>query len=242
MHRFALIDRREGSMRTGFGVTQYTHRNSCMMVKKLTPCRSGLDDGEIAALMANHFESRDTRYLAPRRMRRLATIFAMAVMLAGCAVAPNVNSQASSAVCDDSYDFSAASIACMKRRIPLEQRFVQMGAMRPEELQGHIQLVRITDEISKATQDGNTEKINKLNSELLGVENNLRGSALHAAQQMEAITQRAQQDMAVDSRLPNGQPAYQPSSGGGGNNLCMRPVGTAAGPEGGVIMGMAPCN
>lgn len=190
--------------------------------------------------MTNLFESRNAKYLVQRRMTGLATLFAMAVLLAGCAVVPNTNRQASSAVCDDSYDFSPASIACMKRRIPLEQRFVQMGAMDPKELQGHIQLVRITDEISQATQDGNADKIRKLHSELLAVENDLRVLHYQAGQAAETLMQENRADWATENISPNGQPAYQ--SGGGGNDLCERPVGTAAGPEGGAIMGMVPCN
>jgi hypothetical protein len=123
----------------------------------------------------------------------------------------------------------------LKSQIPTEEKLVKVGAMRPEDLQFDIQMVRIGDAITKADDNGNTAEAEKLGAELQSVraqrldfDRNIGTQHVKEAEGAEEITAAAQRSMAADSRLPNGRPAGAPAPHSGeGAHVC----GSGPGPN-----------
>jgi hypothetical protein len=116
----------------------------------------------------------------------------------------------------------------LKKQIPLEEKLVKVGAMRPEDLQYDIQIVSIGDSITKAEDEGNAAEVESLNVKLqsiraqrLAFDRKIGIQHMVEAQGAAERIADAQRSMALDSRLPNGQPAGAPTSrSGGGAHVC----------------------
>ncbi|HEX7731841.1 MAG TPA: hypothetical protein VF415_04280 [Rhodanobacter sp.] len=118
----------------------------------------------------------------------------------------------------------------LKSQIPVEEQLVKSGAMRPEDLQFDIQMVKLNDAISRSA-DG--EETKKLNAELQSVQNkkiafDRQVGFQHLQEAQKSITPETaawqRMDRELDGRLPNGQPAGQNihgnDSGVEGNGWC----------------------